>query len=133
MKLSRSLSAILSFAAASCCAALNAQPVGRANPLLEMVGCEPVGSYYETYESVCDSLFTGDTLSRVELVRLFAEAAEADPTGAWELDRQRMAGHVRFYESREEGYPPPRRSTPRSSSPGILSTSPVRRGSGGER
>lgn len=75
------------------------------NPLLEMVGKE-CHHYFDRYESLCDSLFWGDSLARVRLVRLFTEAAQADPTGVWELDRQRIAGHVRFYESRKGGYTP---------------------------
>lgn len=76
------------------------------NPLLEMIGKNPCGIYFETYESLCDSLFSGDSLARVELVRLFAQAASADPTGQWEIDRRRIEGHVRFYESRRGGFTP---------------------------
>lgn len=75
------------------------------NPLLGMVG-KVYSDYFDEYERVCDTLFAGDSLSRAKLVRLFAEAAAADSTGAWELDRRRMAGHVRFYESRKGGFTP---------------------------
>lgn len=76
------------------------------NPLLGMIGRKPCGVYFDKYESLCDSLFSGDSLSRVHLVRLFAEAAAADPTGKWELDRQRIERHVRFFESRRGGFVP---------------------------
>lgn len=73
------------------------------NPLLGMIGKE-YSDYFSEYETLCDSLFAGDSLSRVKLVRLFTEAAAAAPTDEWELDRRRVEGHVRFYESREGGY-----------------------------
>lgn len=76
-----------------------------ANPLLEMVGKES-NDYFDTYETLCDSLFAGDSLSRVSLVKLFTEAAAADPSGEWDFDRRRIEGHVRFFESREGGYTP---------------------------
>lgn len=71
------------------------------NPLLGMIGKE-YSDYFSEYETLCDSLFAGDSLSRVKLVRLFTEAAAAAPTDEWELDRRRVEGHVRFYESRED-------------------------------
>lgn len=86
-----------------CCYPIFAQHAR--NPLLKMVG-KVCGEYFDEYEVLCDSLFSGDSLAREELVRLFSEAAAADPTGAWELDRRRIAGHVRFYESRRGGYMP---------------------------
>ena len=64
------------------------------------------GEYFDEYEALCDSLFSGDSLARAELVRLFSEAATADPTGEWELDRCRIAANVRFYESRKGGFVP---------------------------
>lgn len=75
------------------------------NPLLEMIGKE-YGEYFDEYEALCDSLFSGDSLARAELVRLFSEVATADPTGEWELDGRRMAANVRFYESRKGGFVP---------------------------
>lgn len=105
MKLLRLIqNTILCLTAAAWCFPLLAQHAG--NPLLEMVGKKPCGVYFETYESLCDSLFSGDSLARAELVRLFAQAAASDPTGEWELDRRRIEGHVRFYESRRGGYTP---------------------------
>lgn len=76
-----------------------------ANPLLEMIDKE-YGEYFDEYEALCDSLFSGDSLARAELVRLFSEAATADPTGEWELDRRRIAANVRFCESRKGGFVP---------------------------
>lgn len=75
------------------------------NPLSDMIDKDCVG-YFKEYESLCDSLFSGDSLSRAALVRLFDEAAAADPSGEWDLDRRRIRGHVRFYESRKGGYTP---------------------------
>lgn len=94
---------ILCFTAFACCTQVFAQR--GTNPLLGMVG-RPCGEYFDGYEAICDSLFSGDSLARVELVRLFVQAAEADPTGEWELARRRIAGHVRFFESRQGGYEP---------------------------
>lgn len=87
----------------ACCCPIFAQQTR--NPLLEMIskGC---GEYFDEYETLCDSLFSGDSLARKELVRLFSEAATADPTGEWEMDKRRIAGHVRFYESRKGGFTP---------------------------
>lgn len=75
------------------------------NPLLEMVG-KRCDEYFNEYETLCDSLFSGDSLARAELVRFFSEAGAVDSTGEWELDGRRIAGHVRFYESRRGGYMP---------------------------
>lgn len=75
------------------------------NPLLDMVG-KQYGDYFDSYVVLCDSLFSGDSDSRVRLLDLLAEAAAADPTGEWELDRQRMEKHVRFYNSRNGGFTP---------------------------
>lgn len=75
------------------------------NPLLGMVG-KGCDEYFNEYETLCDSLFSGDSLARAELVRFFSEAAAIDPTGEWELDKRRITGHVRFYESRRGGYMP---------------------------
>lgn len=75
------------------------------NPLLGMIG-KGYGEYFDEYEALCDSLFSGDSLAREELVRLFSEAATADPTGEWELDGRRMAANVRFCESRKGGFVP---------------------------
>lgn len=89
--------------AVACCWPVLAQQAR--NPLSEMIG-KGCGDYFDEYEALCDSLFSGDSLAREELVRLFAEAGAADPTGEWELDGRRIAGHVRFYESRRGGYTP---------------------------
>lgn len=62
--------------------------------------------YFDEYEALCDTLFSGDSLTRAELVRLFSEAATADPTGEWNLDHRRIAANVRFYESRKGGFTP---------------------------
>lgn len=94
---------ILCLVVVACCYPVFAQQVR--NPLLEMVG-KGCGNYFDEYEALCDSLFSGDSLARAELVRLFSEAAAADPAGAWELDWRRIAGHVRFYASRKGGYTP---------------------------
>lgn len=93
---------ILCLLVALCCPVFARQSK---NPLLKMIdkGC---GAYFNEYEALCDSLFSGDSLARAELVRLFAQAAAADPTGRWELDRRRIEGHVRFYESRRGGFTP---------------------------
>lgn len=69
----------------------------------EMIG-KGCGDYFNEYQALCDSLFSGDSIARAELVRLFAEAALVDSTGEWELDGRRLAGHVRFYESRGGGF-----------------------------
>lgn len=95
---------VLCLSALFCCCPLLAQR--SANPLLGMIGREPCSAYFEAYQALSDSLFSGDSLARVELMRLFSEAAAADPTGAWELDRRRIEGHVRFFESRKGGYIP---------------------------
>lgn len=76
---------ILYIIAVICCYPVSAQQAK--NPLLEMIGREPRGVYHDAYEALCDSLFAGDSLARAELERLFAEAAAADPSGEWELDR----------------------------------------------
>lgn len=73
------------------------------NPMLEMIGKE-YHEYFDEYESLCDSLFAGDSLSRVKLIRYFAEASAAAPASEWDLDRRRMESHVRFYESRGGGF-----------------------------
>lgn len=75
------------------------------NPLLDMIG-KPYGDYFDPYVALCDSLFSGDSDGRARLLSLLAEAAAADPTGEWELDRQRMEKHVRFYNSRNGGFTP---------------------------
>lgn len=75
------------------------------NPLLGMIG-KAYGEYFDEYETLCDSLFSGDSLAQAELVRLFSEAATADPTREWKLDERRMAANVRFYESRKGGFVP---------------------------
>lgn len=87
----------------ACCCPVLAQQAR--NPLSEMIG-KGCGDYFNEYQALCDSLFSGDSIARAELVRLFAEAALTDPTGEWELDGRRLAGHVRFYESRRGGYRP---------------------------
>lgn len=104
MNLLRSIRfSILCFLVVACCSPVFAQQAK--NPLIGMAGKE-CGEYFDEYEVLCDSLFSGDSLARVELVRLFSEAAAADHTGEWELDRRRIATHVRFYESRKGGYTP---------------------------
>lgn len=94
---------IVCFALLACCYPVFAQQ--SENPLLKMIGrrcCD----YFDEYETLCDSLFSGDSLARAELVRLFSEAGTADPTGEWALDHRRIAGHVRFYDSRQGGFVP---------------------------
>lgn len=73
------------------------------NPMLEMIGKE-YHEYFDEYEVLCDSLFSGDSLSRAKLIRYFAEASAAAPASEWDLDRRRMEKHVHFYESREGGF-----------------------------
>lgn len=94
---------ILCLTVIACCHSVFAQQAR--NPLSEMIGKE-CNEYFKEYEALCDSLFSGDSLARIELVRLFSEAAAADATGEWELDCRRIAGHVRFYESRRGGFIP---------------------------
>lgn len=73
------------------------------NPMLEMIGKEYC-EYFDEYEALCDSLFSGDSLSRAKLIRYFAEASAAAPGSEWDLDRRRMESHVRFYKSRGGGF-----------------------------
>lgn len=73
------------------------------NPLLGMID-KKYSEYFDEYEALCDSFFSGDSLSHVKLVHLFAEAAAAAPTDEWNLDRQRIEKHVKFYDSRDGGY-----------------------------
>lgn len=94
---------ILCFALLVCCHPVAAQQAK--NPLLEMIG-KRCCDYFDEYETLCESLFSGDSLARAELVRLFSEAGAADPTGEWALDHRRIAGHVRFYDSRKGGFVP---------------------------
>ena len=84
-----------------CCGAIHARQ--DANPLLGMIGKE-YGEYFDRYESLSDSLFYGDSLSRAELVRLFEEAATVDSSGEWELNKRFTECQVKFYESRDGGF-----------------------------
>lgn len=93
--------ALLTLVAVACFGSALAQQ--NKNPFLDMVGKE-YGDCFDRYQAFCDSLFSGDSLSRAELIRCFAEAAAADPTGLWELDGQRMQKHIRFYDSRKGGF-----------------------------
>lgn len=93
--------ALLTLVAVACFGSALAQQ--NKNPFLDMVGKE-YGDCFDRYQAFCDSLFSGDSLSRAELIRCFAEAAAADPTGLWELDGQRMQKHIRFYDSRNGGF-----------------------------
>lgn len=76
-----------------------------ANPLLGMIGKE-YGEYFDRYEAFSDSLFCGDSLDRSRLVLLHKEAAAADPTGEWELNKRLSECQIRFYESRKGGFIP---------------------------
>lgn len=75
------------------------------NPFLSMIG-KTYSECFDQYQTVNDSLFTGDSHTRSELVRQLREAAAADPTGEWELNRRMAECHVRFYDSREGGFIP---------------------------
>lgn len=92
---------MLSLVAVACFGSVFAQQ--SKNPFLDMIG-EEYGDCFDRYQAFCDSLFSGDSLSRAELIRCFSEAAAADPTGLWELDGQRMQKHIRFYDSRNGGF-----------------------------
>lgn len=81
---------------------LAAQP---SNPFLSMIG-KAYSECFDQYQAVNDSLFNGDSHTRSELVRLLAEAADADPSGQWELYRRMAECHVRFYDSRQGGFVP---------------------------
>lgn len=76
---------------------------GAENPLLDVVG-KPYSEYSSTYNQLTDSLFSGDSLARAELLRLVSQAAAADPSGEWQLNLRLIEGHVRFYESRDGGF-----------------------------
>lgn len=95
--------ALLALVAVACFGSALAQQ--NRNPFLDMIGKE-YSDYFDCYQAFCDSLFSGDSLSRAELIRCYAEAADADPTGEWELDGQRMQKHIRFYDSRKGGFIP---------------------------
>lgn len=75
------------------------------NPLLDMAGKEYC-NYFDRYEAFNDSLFSADSLSRIRLVGFLEEAAAADATGEWELNRRMSDCQLRFYESRDGGYIP---------------------------
>lgn len=75
------------------------------NPLLEMTGKE-YSDYFEHYEALNDSLFFGDSLAHARYRRLLTEAATADPTGEWELNRRLTECQLRFHESCHGGYVP---------------------------
>lgn len=75
------------------------------NPFLEMIG-NKYCDYFDRYEAINDSLFNGDSHDRYHLVRLLKEAAAADPTGEWELNRRMADCHIRFYDSRDGGFIP---------------------------
>lgn len=80
--------------------ALSAQ---QKNALLDVVG-KPFAEYHDTYKAVFSPLLHRDSLSRVELMRLFDEAAVADTSGEWKLLSLMVENTVRFYESRKGGY-----------------------------
>lgn len=86
-----------------CCGALSGHAAQQKNPLLEVVG-KPYAAYHDTYMTALSSLLHRDSLSRVELMRLFGEAAAADTSGEWKLLGQMVENIVRFYESRQGGY-----------------------------
>lgn len=75
------------------------------NPFVEMIG-KAYGECFERYEAISDSLFFGESSCRSRLVQLLAEAAQADPSGEWELNRRMAECHVRFYDSRDGGFIP---------------------------
>lgn len=63
------------------------------NPLLGCVG-KSYGAYHDTFKGVCDSLFEGPRQNHDRLLQLLAEAAAADPTGEWELNRRLIVVHT---------------------------------------
>ncbi|MDL2228174.1 AraC family transcriptional regulator [Bacteroidales bacterium OttesenSCG-928-K03] len=73
------------------------------NPLLEMLG-KPFAEYYGLYMALMGNLLHDDSLSRVELVRLYDEAAKLDKSGEWKLLYDMIDNTVQFYESRKGGY-----------------------------
>lgn len=75
------------------------------NPFVEMIG-KAYGECFERYEAISDSLFFGESSCRSRLLQLLAEAAQADPSGEWELNRRMAECHVRFYDSRDGGFIP---------------------------
>lgn len=86
-------------------AAFPAIAVQESNPFVEMIG-KAYGECFERYEAISDSLFFGESNCRSRLVQLLAEAAQADASGEWELNRRMAECHVRFYDSRDGGFIP---------------------------
>lgn len=84
-------------------AGLSARP--DTNPLLEMIGKE-YSDYFDRYEALNDSLFFGDSLAHARYRHFLTEAAAADPTGEWELNRRLTECQLRFHESCKGGYIP---------------------------
>lgn len=85
--------------------AIPAMTAQESNPFVEMIG-KAYGECFERYEAISDSLFFGESSCRSRLVQLLAEAAQADPSGEWELNRRMAECHVRFYDSRDGGFIP---------------------------
>lgn len=85
--------------------AIPAMAAQESNPFVEMIG-KAYGECFERYEAISDSLFFGESSCRSRLVQLLAEAAQADPSGEWELNRRMAECHVRFYDSRDGGFIP---------------------------
>lgn len=85
--------------------AFPAMAAQESNPFVEMIG-KAYGECFERYEAISDSLFFGESSCRSRLVQLLAEAAQADPSGEWELNRRMAECHVRFYDSRDGGFIP---------------------------
>lgn len=60
--------------------------------------------YYADYQLLCDSLFEGPHRDHARLLELLSEAAAADPTGEWELNRRLVAIHADMYRQRGGGF-----------------------------
>lgn len=83
--------------------ALSPLAVQASNPVLGWIG-QPYGIYHDSYKALSDSLFEGPHRDHRELLRLLADAAEADPSGEWELNRQLVSIHTDMYRHREGGF-----------------------------
>lgn len=73
------------------------------NTLIEMIG-KPYSEYHDVYMQIMHTLLHDDSFSRIELTRLFDEAAKADKSGEWRLLCDMVQNTVLFYESRKGGF-----------------------------
>lgn len=64
---------------------------------------KPYAAYHDDFKALCDSLFEGPRKDHARLLELLAEAAAADPTGEWDLNRRLVAIHADLYRQRHGG------------------------------